>query len=246
MNTQSVALILPGPSQRCASVALTARALLPATDLAGASAPALSRPLRDPAGPAFPPHAVNPSAPGRIAEWAHQWLNIMSDVLSEAERAAIAAFKGKVKRIPQGQTGGTLTGGVHWKKQRDGVMRRMARDMKFKALKRRERAPEPKPGQQMVMVTPPTTVVQVKKERKPRPAATKMKEIIAGCDERRARTRELMLSGMTRAAAAKALGISVGSVANDINALRARGELPPPNPNRKRCGRKKAGRCGSF
>jgi hypothetical protein len=78
----------------------------------------------------------------------------MPDELSANERALIDAYTGPIQVIPQGKIASTeryvwvpgklpdadgfITGGTHWKAQRDGLMKRIYRDMRFKALKRRE------------------------------------------------------------------------------------------------------------
>lgn len=230
----------------------------------------------------------------------------MSDTLSVLMRELIAAFpEERVQRIPRGVSSeagytyvpgatrdadGHLSGGQHWRAGAKVAVKSRARAMRFQALARREtKAPAEERG--LVMLSGPT----VEPERRPakpkrvRPSratgtlalrdqrAAERRErvlamILAGhswgetrralglgrstmandmealrrdgklppaearedFEARRVKVREMIASGMTRPAVAKALGCGLTSVANDITALRERGEIPPANPRRQR------------
>jgi biotin operon repressor len=173
----------------------------------------------------------------------------MPDVLSEHERAAIAAYKGKVLEVPRGvsgeqsyvydeaakknSSGGLTIPGAHWKAERKRLWSIAMRGQRFQSLKRRERGNPPvvavKPEPVMVMVTPAVEKPKpkVKAARKPRPKPTKMQAQRAAIAKREAKVRDMILARMTRPAIAANLGISIPTVHNHIVALRERGELPP-------------------
>jgi biotin operon repressor len=174
----------------------------------------------------------------------------MPDVLTEHERAAIAAYRGKVQRIPRGvsseqvyvydesakknSSGGLTIPGAHWKAERTRLWNVHMRGKRFQALKRRESGKPPvvaEPKPVLVMVTPavekPKPAPKVKAARKPRPKPTKMQAQRAAIAKREAKVRDMILARMTRPAIAAHLGISVPTVHGHIVALRERGELPP-------------------
>jgi hypothetical protein len=167
----------------------------------------------------------------------------MPDVLSEHERAAIAAYKGKVQRIPRGvsseqsyvydeaakknSSGGLTIPGAHWKAERTRLWNVHMRGKRFQALKRRERAPDRTPEPAMVMVTPPRpdAVHKPKLKRKVKPRATKMRAIKAVARKRQVKVLAMTLAGMSQTPIAKALGVSQTTISNDVIHLRKTGKL---------------------
>ena len=143
----------------------------------------------------------------------------MPDALTDHDRAAIAAYRGKVKKIPARQSGitdetyrwipgksadadGFVIGGTHWKKQRDGFMRRRSRDMRFQALKRRE----------------------VKADIPPTPREAQNDAIAL----RRDAVRQLTFAGLLQTEIAERLGANVNTISWDVAQMRKAGDFPSP------------------
>jgi hypothetical protein len=189
----------------------------------------------------------------------------MPDVLTPAEQAAIAAYRGPVTIIPRGVSSEatyaysettTASGGLAssnrtmshkaWLRERVKASHRArAKVRAFQALKRREtpaEVVETTTVQALVMVTPPLVTPTVKPKLKAARfriqksrSTGAMARRTAAALERQAVVRAMILDGQTRPAVAKALSLSWSTIGNDIAALRKRGELPPPNEARSRC-----------
>ena len=172
----------------------------------------------------------------------------MPDALTPHERAAIDAFpKSKVKRIQARTSGLTIeqvANGLHWRERGEISKRLHERAKRFMALKAREAQAKAEvkvePAPALVMVTPPKVDPKPKPKAKPKKPKAKAKRkapvhtaMRAAVKKRQGKVRLMILAGKTRPEVARALGVGATTIGNDIEALRAAGQLPPANLRRQ-------------
>lgn len=170
----------------------------------------------------------------------------MADVLREAEKAAIAAFRGEITRVPRGASGeayfvydekATTSGGLvasepmHARDQLKRKYRIRDRGVKFQALRRREEGgpSEASPPPVVAPLSDPAVLVKpMKLKRKVKPPSRK--DIIA---KRRSRVAELYRQDLTLDEIAAKLRVSDYTVTHDVRALKEAGVIASRDPVRR-------------
>jgi DNA-binding CsgD family transcriptional regulator len=125
----------------------------------------------------------------------------MPDIITDHERAAIAAYTGPVQRIPRGVSGFAFEpwNPGNWKRQHGIAKSRFLRDRSFAALRVREEAPQA-----------------------PTPRQVKHAAMAA----RQAEVRAMVYDGRIYAEIAAKLRISECTVVSDVAAMRKAGGFP--------------------
>jgi hypothetical protein len=121
----------------------------------------------------------------------------MADTLTEAEQAAIAAYRGPITVIPRGvqsEAGIAFMYGLHWKSHNEIARKAFGRAQQFRALKAREEQP-----------TKPVAVA----------LAARREEVL-----------RMARAGRLNTDIAIALGISLCTLKGDVRFLKAAGQFP--------------------